>query len=52
MVSQVYFALFSLSGFDFLESSKTQQAEQLAEKLNLLSFRGALRAEESLCSYV
>jgi hypothetical protein len=28
------------------------QAEQLAEKLKLFSFRGALRAEESLFSLV
>jgi hypothetical protein len=28
------------------------QADQLAEKLNFLSFRGALRAEESLSSCV
>jgi hypothetical protein len=31
---------------------KTRQAEQLAEKLKFLSFRGALRAEESLFSCV
>ncbi len=28
------------------------QASQAAEKLNFLSFRGALRTEESLFSYI
>jgi hypothetical protein len=31
---------------------KTNRLEQLAEKLKFLSFRGALRAEESLFSRV
>jgi hypothetical protein len=30
---------------------KGRQAHQLAEKLKILSFRGALRAEESLFSW-
>jgi hypothetical protein len=35
-----------------VHSAKNGQASALAEKLNFLSFRGALRAEESLFSWV
>jgi hypothetical protein len=34
------------------KSVQNPQAEQAAEKLNILSFRGTLRAEESLYSWL